>query len=130
MHRRSTRLSALAVAFAVVALVATAPAGAGDAGKGKGVFAAQCAMCHSNARNGPTILGPALYGVVGRKAASVAGYAYSPGMKAAAWTWTDDRLTAYLPNPRAMVQGTKMSFGGLKDPTKLADLVAYLDALK
>jgi cytochrome c len=87
-------------------------------------------MCHSNARGGPTILGPTLYGVVGRQAGSVAGFAYSSGMKSSGITWSNDKLTAYLPAPRAMVPGTKMSFAGLKNPAQLDDLVAYLDTLK
>lgn len=111
-------------------LLAALPATAGDAAHGKGVFAAQCAMCHTATRGGPTILGPNLYGVVGRKAGSMPGFAYSPGMKAAGFTWTDDRLHAYLPSPRAMVPGTKMSYAGLKNPSQLDDLVSYLDTLK
>jgi cytochrome c len=111
-------------------LLAALPAAAADASHGRSVFAAQCSMCHSSARNGPTILGPALFGVVGRKAGSVGGFAYSPGMKAAGFAWTDDRLRAYLPAPRAMVPGTKMTYGGLKNPTQLDDLIAYLDTLK
>ena len=117
-------------AVLLLGVLATASAHAGDPGKGKGVFASECAMCHSNARNGPTILGPTLYGVVGRKAGAVAGFAYSSGMKAAGITWSDASLQTYLPSPRGMVPGTKMPYGGLKNPTKLADLIAYLDTLK
>ena len=51
-------------------------------------------------------------------------------MKAADWVWTDDKLTAYLPAPRDMVPGTKMTYGGLHDAAKLADLMAYLTGLK
>jgi cytochrome c len=87
-------------------------------------------MCHSSSRNGPTILGPPLFGVVGRKAGTFSGFAFSPGMKSAGFTWTDDRLRAYLPAPRAMVPGTKMTYGGLKNPAQLDDLTAFLDTLK
>ena len=44
--------------------------------------------------------------------------------------WSDSELETYLPAPRATVPGTKMTYGGLKDATKLADLIAYLDNLK
>jgi cytochrome c len=87
-------------------------------------------MCHTATRGGPTILGPNLFGVVGRKAGTLSGYAYSPGMKAAGFTWTDQQLHDYLPAPRAMVPGTKMGYGGLKNPAQLDDLVAYLDTMK
>jgi cytochrome c len=131
MSRLTTRVSLMGAAFILATgLLSPQAASAGDAGKGRGVFNSQCAMCHSNARNGPTILGPTLFGVVGRSAGSVAGFAYSSGMKSSGITWSNDKLEAYLPAPRAMVPGTKMSFGGIKNPTQLGDLVAYLDTLK
>lgn len=131
MTLRSHAASGVALVLALSAGVLTAqPAAAGDAGKGKGVFNAQCGICHTANKGGPAILGPNLWGVVGRKAGSVPGYNYTSGMKAAGFTWTDEKLTAYLPAPRAMVPGTKMTYGGLHDPAKLADLIAYLDTLK
>ncbi|MGZ6015091.1 MAG: c-type cytochrome [Phenylobacterium sp.] len=105
-------------------------AAAGDAAKGKTVFASQCAICHSAARNGPTVLGPSLFGVVGRPAASVKGFAYTPAMKAAGFTWTADKLRTYLPAPNKTVPGTRMTYAGLKDSTKVDDLIAYLSSLK
>lgn len=131
MDRLLTGLRLAPASLLVAAgLFAAVPAAAGDAGKGRAVFAQQCAMCHSAARGGATILGPTLFGVVGRPVASVGGFAYSSGMKAQGGAWTADRLRAYLPAPRAMVPGTKMSFGGLKNPTQLDDLVTYLGSLK
>lgn len=126
---KGSRLS-LAGLLATAGVLAALPAMAGDAGRGKSVFAAQCAMCHSPARNGPTVLGPPLFGVVGRPAASIKGFAYSSGMKAAGFSWTDAQLKTYLPAPRALVPGTKMSFAGLKNPAQLDDLIAFLDTLK
>lgn len=125
---RGPRARAL-IAFAA-GLAFALPAAAADAGHGKSVFAAQCAMCHTASRGGPTILGPPLFGVVGRTAGSLAGFAYSPGMKSAGFVWSDERLRAYLPAPRAMVPGTKMTYGGLKNPAQLDDLIAYLDGQK
>jgi cytochrome c len=71
-----------------------------------------------------------LYGVVGRKAASINGFAYSTAMKAAGFDWTPDRLRAYLPGPRDYLPGVKMSYAGLKNATRLEDLIAYLSTLK
>ena len=118
---------------AIVVLVAlsTAPsASAGDAKAGRAVFAAQCSVCHSDARDGPVILGPPLWGVIGRKAGSVSGYPYSTAMQAAGFVWTADRLRAYLPAPRDYLPGVKMSYPGLKNPKQLEDLIAYLGTLK
>jgi len=94
------------------------------------VFASQCSQCHSDARSRPVILGPPLYGVVGRKAGSISGYAYSPSMRAAGFAWTADRLRAYLPAPRAYLPGVRMTYAGLKNPSQLNDLIAYLDTLR
>jgi len=97
---------------------------------GRAVFTAQCAQCHSDARSRPVIVGPPLFGVIGRPAGSVAGYPYSSAMKTAGFTWTPDRLRAYLPAPRQYLPGVKMAYGGLKNPAQLNDLIAYLNTLK
>jgi len=102
---------------------------AGDAAAGKPVFAAQCSICHSP-QQGRNMVGPSLFGVVGRKSASEAGYNYSPPFKALGVTWDEATLDKYLAGPREMVPGTKMTYGGLKDDTKRANLIAYLATLK
>jgi len=106
------------------ALVAHAQ-GAGDAQRGAQVFA-QCKVCHS-LEAGKNMLGPSLHGLLGRKAGSVPGYAYSPAMKNANVTWDDDTLSKYLADPKAFIPGDKMVFPGVKDPSKLGDLLAYLN---
>lgn len=105
-------------------------AATGDAVHGASIFKGKCSSCHSAKQGGPAILGPTLYGVVGRPAASVPGYSYSKAMKASGITWSDDKLAAYLPAPAKLVPGTKMGFGGLKKPGDVADAIAYLDTLK
>jgi cytochrome c len=73
------------------------------------------------------MVGPSLHGLIGRKAGSVPGYAYSPAMKNADVTWDDDTLSKYLTDPKAFIPGDKMAFPGVKDPSQLADLLAYLN---
>ncbi len=102
---------------------------AGDAAAGKQVFETQCSICHSP-QQGRNMVGPSLFGVVGRKSATEAGYNYSPPFRALGVTWDEATLDKYLAGPRAMVPGTKMSYAGLKDDKKLADLIAYLATLK
>jgi cytochrome c len=125
MDRLLIRLAGCTAVLAVAM-----PAFAGDAKSGRAVFAAQCGTCHSDAKNGSVILGPPLWGVVGRKAGSVTGYAYSSAMKGAGFVWTPERLRAYLPAPRDYLPGVKMSYPGLKNPAQLEDLIAYLNSLK
>jgi cytochrome c len=119
------------LAAALVLLCAGgAAATTGDPAKGRAVFASQCSVCHSNARGGPVILGPPLFGVVGRKAGSLAGFSYSSAMRAAGFAWTPEHLRAYLPAPRAYLPGVRMTYPGLKNPDQLEDLIAYLDTLE
>lgn len=116
---------AAVAATAAVAAASAGPAGAaaaGDAGHGAQVFAAKCAMCHGPAGGGA--VGPAITGVVGRKAAST-GFAYSPALKRAGWSWDAARLDKYLTDPQAAAPGTSMPIG-LPSPKDRADVIALL----
>jgi cytochrome c len=106
------------------ALIARAQ-GVGDAQRGTQVFA-QCKVCHS-LEAGKNMVGPSLHDLVGRKAGSVPGFAYSPAMKNSNVTWNNDTLSKYLTDPKTFIPGDKMAFTGIKDPRKLEDLLAYLD---
>ena len=99
---------------------------AGDPVAGKAVYA-QCAACHTlDGETSP--LGPSLKGVVGRKAAALDSYVYSPPMRRATVTWTPETLDAFLVDPQAVVPGTKMPFAGLAAAKDREDLIAYLAA--
>jgi cytochrome c len=88
-----------------------------------------CQMCHNLAKGGGVILGPPLYGVVGRPRASIAGFQYSDAMKAKGGTWTPQDIFTFIKDPQAFVPGTKMTFAGEPEAQKRADIVAYLDTL-
>jgi cytochrome c len=75
-------------------------------------------------------LGPPLNGLDGRKAGSVAGFNYSDANKASGITWGKDAFMKYIDNPAATVPGTRMAFGGIKDPGEVANLWAYVDQFK
>jgi cytochrome c len=122
------RIKLSGILSGVVLLSTALPAqaqGVGDAQSGAQVFA-QCKICHS-LEAGKNMVGPSLHGLIGRKAGSVVGYAYSPAMKNSNVTWTDDTLSKYLSDPKAFIPGDKMAFAGINDPTKLGDLLAYLN---
>ena len=76
------------------------------------------------------VLGPPLFGVVGRRAGSLPGFGYSATMKNAGFAWDEPHLHAYLPAPRAYLPGVKMTYPGLKDRCELDDLIAYRESLK
>jgi cytochrome c len=130
--RAAAMLRAVAMPAAVVASLAPAPAALGaegDAARGERAFQ-RCYACHSvDGNESAKLQGPNLAGVVGRRAASVAGFDYSDPMKAkgaAGLVWTPEALDRYLADPKAFVPGTLMSVPPLDDPQARADLIAYL----
>lgn len=90
----------------------------------------QCAICHQTSAGARSSIGPNLWGLSSRPAASLEGYAYSPAMKKAGGAWTRDRLIAFITNPRQVVPGTKMAYPGQKDPKVAAAMADYLLSLK
>jgi cytochrome c len=93
----------------------------GDAARGKIVFEKRCTGCH--AMDGDRE-GPRLAGVFGRKAGSVAGFDYSPGLKSSGITWNEATLYQWLTYPDMVVPDTKMDFH-LPKAQERADLIAY-----
>ncbi len=102
-----------------------APYNSGDIVNGKSRFT-QCAACHTTVEGGANLTGPNLYGVFGRKAGSLDGFAYSDALKTAGWTWDAPRIDTWITNPHAVLTGTKMSFVGMNDPKDRTDVIAYL----
>jgi cytochrome c len=123
-HRSLSMLWPALIALAVSASPALAE---GDADAGKKVFS-QCIACH-RAEEGKNLIGPSLFGVYGRPAASVAGFSYSPAMKNSKITWDDASLDKYLEAPLQVVRGGRMAFPGVKDKNQRADVIAYLKTL-
>ncbi len=100
----------------------------GDPEKGAEAFKA-CKSCHQVGEGARDRIGPALNGIFGRPAGSVEGFRYSDGMlreNADGLIWTWETLDAYIENPRALVSKTRMSYRGMADEQKRADLLAYL----
>lgn len=101
------------------------PALAQDAEAGKTVFNA-CRACHQVGETAKNGVGPALNGLFGRKAGSVAGYNYSAANKDSGKTWDEAFFATYIKDPKGTMPGNKMAYAGLKDDKKIADLIAYL----
>lgn len=88
--------------------------------------AAICKACHSFDKSGQALVGPNLWGVVGRSKASASGYDYSPALSGLGGAWTYDDLDDFLKNPAAFAKGTKMTFAGVPKPEQRAAIIAYL----
>lgn len=112
-----------------LAVVAPGLARAQDVAEGKQVFKIYCNACHA-VKPGQTRVGPSLFGIYGSETGQVKGFHFSAANKAAHLTWNDANLDRYLKNPRKVIPGTTMTFGGVKNAEKRQDLIAYLKTLK
>ena len=142
------RLRALAwvAAVTVVAMAATSssadPGGVAAAGastnasetsaeykRGKLLYI-QCRACHDLQPSEIEKIGPNLAGLMGRKAAADAAFAYSPALQAAAskLIWDKATLDRWIEKPGAVVPGNTMAFAGISNPADRAALLAYLEA--
>jgi cytochrome c len=111
-------------ALCTLLLASSIPAALAQA-TGEQVFAKNCAVCHT-VEPGKNKMGPSLAGILGRKAGSVPGFAYSPANKNSIVVWNPATFEAYLTNPRAFMPGTKMVFAGLKDPVECKAVIDFL----
>ncbi len=123
------RVPARIFVFATMMCAIAPTARAQDAAAGKRVFESQCSICHSP-RPGQNIVGPSLFGVVGRHSGSVPRFRYSAANRRSGLTWNVATLDRYLTGPGMVVPGTLMTYPGLKDPKQRADLIAYLQTLR
>ena len=87
----------------------------------------KCAACHSISQGGGNKIGPALWGVLGRKAGSVSGYKYSKAMIAYGKSWSFEEMNGFLLKPKEWIKGTKMSFAGLKNANERAAIILYMN---
>jgi len=117
---------ALPIATLLVLLrVGMAAHAAGDATRGAEAYEARCGGCHSVESDR---VGPRHAGIVGRRAGSVAGFAYSPALKASGFTWDPARLERWLTDPESLVPGQRMGYR-VDDAAVRADVIAYLATL-
>jgi cytochrome c len=97
---------------------------------GRGQSAAQkCGICHTFDKGGKNLVGPNLWGIVGRPKASEPGFNYSAALKAKGGNWTIPELMEFIAKPQAFVPGTAMTFTGIPRASERADVIAYLNSL-
>ena len=116
-----------AIATAALLIGAGGGLAQGDVSLGGQIFNDRCTSCHSV--GGEPKNGPPLDNLIGRPAASVEGFEYSDAMIEAGKAnvvWDIETLTKFITKPRSVVNGSNMSFTGLRNPDDVANVIAYL----
>ena len=99
-----------------------------SAAEGAKVFK-KCAACHSIAKDGKNKIGPALWGVIGRKTGSLSDYKYSKALLAYGKEWSFEEMNGFLIKPKDWIKGTKMAYAGLKKEDERASVILYLNSM-
>lgn len=93
---------------------------------GKQAFSA-CAGCHSNAPGAAHKVGPNLFAIVGRSAASAENFDYSPALRNARLRWTRETLFAWIAGSEALVPDSWMLYDNFLQPEEVMALIDYLE---
>lgn len=99
----------------------------GEVSNGERQFLRKCSICHTLGADGERRAGPSLFGVFGRRAGTLDGYAYSPALSESPIVWSEttiDRLFAL--GPDHVTPGSKMPMQQIASPEDRADLIAFL----
>jgi cytochrome c len=124
---------AIGLGFCSTVLIATIavaqmPLPAARPPDGPTLFKQQCATCHTDNLSDPTRQGPSLFGIIGRRAGTAAGFHYSADFAKADFVWDEARLDAWMTNPQAMIPSAVMAYRQAK-PEIRAAIIAYLKEL-
>lgn len=104
---------------------------AGDVEAGEKVFR-KCRACHQVGEGAESKVGPALNNIVGASLAGFEDFRYSDGiveMGEAGTVWTIENLDLFFVKPRDFIDGTRMTFAGLRKEEDRANVIAYLASL-
>jgi cytochrome c len=121
----------IAVFFAAV-LHQPDPSQAQNLAEGRKVFEATCTPCHNYEKGGePDMYGQTLnlYGVVGRKAASVAGFGYSEDLRKSGIVWNEATIDKFITAPKQLFPGTRMELPGVDDEKTRSTIIRFLGSL-
>ncbi len=91
------------------------------------VVVKKCIGCHSISKGGSNKIGPALWGVIGRKVGSVNEYKYSKAMSGLGKNWDFEAMNNFLIKPKDYIKGNKMAFAGISKEKDRASAILYLN---
>jgi cytochrome c len=103
-----------------------------DIAAGEAIVQSHCTSCHHFDPAGTNGTGPGLFGVLGRQPGSHPGFSYSSSMTAfgqANHAWDYDRLWNFIGGPQRYIEGTRMTFAGLRSSDDRVKVIAYLRSL-
>jgi cytochrome c len=96
------------------------------------LFETTCTPCHNYDKGGePDMYGLTLnlYGVVGRKSASVAGFQYSEDLRKSDIVWDEAIIDKFITAPKKLFPGTRMELPGVEDVKTRTGIIRYLRSL-
>jgi cytochrome c len=70
-----------------------------------------------------------LYGIVGRKAASVAGFEYSEDLRKSGIVWNEATIDNFISAPKKLLPGTRMELPGVEDVETRRRIIRFLGSL-
>lgn len=117
----------LIAAFLVIASQVFGWCAADDASPGAVQFKKSCGTCHTIDPSAAPRQGPNLFGVVGRRAGSLAGFKYSPAFTAGKGdiVWDAASIDRWITDPQAMIPGAVMLYKQA-DPEKRRLVIEFL----
>ena len=101
----------------------------GDADNGALIYQDACGQCHQ-LNPGLNKKGPQLMNIYGAKAAELADYTYSEGLKTSGWVWDAETLDTYIADAEKAMPDSKMLSDPMPDAQERTDVIAYLSTLR
>ena len=96
-------------------------------GNGERQFLRKCSVCHSLTPGSGRKAGPTLFGLFGRRAGTVAGYAYSSALATSGLTWTAETIDKLFDlGPEHFTPGSKMPMQRIAGKQDRDDLIDFL----
>ena len=94
---------------------------------GERQFARKCSICHSLTQDGLRRAGPALHGILGRKAGELPGYFYSETLQDSDIVWNEETINALFDEgPDHYIPGSKMPMQRITVAQDRIDLIGFL----
>jgi cytochrome c len=96
------------------------------------LFETTCTPCHTYDKGGESDmygLTLNLYGVVGRKAASAAGFQYSEDLRKSGIVWDEAIIDKFIAAPKKLFPGTRMELPRVEDAKTRISIIRYLRSL-